>query len=129
MLSGGNGLPATGRPPRIPNGTSTTTECEWSAAIGASRPGRAVGITPIGHIPVVRLPDQPASITLSASSTTSTGRAHEPGNQDQARQDARQHRRLLIGEQGRAEDQSEDGGPAAAWGAAQQDRRRQRQRQ
>jgi hypothetical protein len=28
MLSGGNGRPVTGRPPRMPNGMSTTIECE-----------------------------------------------------------------------------------------------------
>jgi hypothetical protein len=48
MVCGGKALPATGSPPRMPNGTSTTTEPEWSAAIGPSRAGMAAGITPIG---------------------------------------------------------------------------------
>ena len=57
-------------PPRMPNGTSTTIEPEWSAAIGPSTAGSAVGIVPMNA-----LPDQPASSTPSASTATMAGAA------------------------------------------------------
>ena len=57
------------------------------------------------------------------------GWAHEPGDQDHDREDPRQHRRFLVGQQGRAEDRAKDDRLAAARRAAQADRRRQGQRQ
>ena len=54
-----------------PNGTSTTIEPEWSAAIGRSSAGRVVGMdrTPSG------LPGQPASRAPSTATTAIAGQA------------------------------------------------------
>ncbi len=58
-------------PPRMPNGMSTTSEPEWSAAIGPSTAGSEVGMVPIGF----GLPDQPASKNASTATTAMAGAA------------------------------------------------------